>query len=50
MQDPYLELKIEEVRVENPFSKYIRNDSLNKREFKDDYHTQIQEKPLIFDE
>ena len=39
MQDPYLELKIGDIRVENPFSKFIRRDSLNGREFKDGYHT-----------
>ena len=35
MQDPYLDLKIVETRVENPFLKFIWRDSLNGREFKD---------------
>ena len=35
MQDQHLQLKIEEVRVENPFWKYFRKDFLNGRKFKD---------------
>ena len=38
MQDPYLEFKIEETRVENPFWKYIRRGSMNGRDFKDAYN------------
>ena len=49
MQDQYLELKIEEVRVKNPFWKFIRIDSLNGREFKDDYHTLNWRKHNDFD-
>ena len=38
MQDPYFELQMEKIRVENPILKSFRKDSLNGREFKDDYH------------
>ena len=36
MQEAYLELKIEEVRVENPLLISILKDSFNVKEFKDD--------------
>ena len=39
MQDPYLELKIEETRVEELFLKSIIKGSLSGRDFEDDYHT-----------
>ena len=39
MKDPYLELKIEETRVQNIFWKFIWRDCLNGIEFKDGYHT-----------
>ena len=38
MQDPYSEIKIEEIRLENTFWKFIRKWSLNGIEFKGDYH------------
>ena len=50
MPRPILEIKIEEVRVENPFSKFNRKDSLNVREFKNYYHTLNRRKPTNFDE
>ena len=48
MQDPYLELKIDETRVEELFLKSIGKGPLNGREFKDYYHTSHRRRPNNF--
>ena len=49
-EDTCLESKLGENRVCRPFMKSFKNDSLNRREFKDDYHTSMRRKSTNFDE